>query len=197
MSEVCLNLGASKTYIPGFVNIDIAPWADYSLDIGKDPLPFEDNSVDVVFSFHTLEHVDDYLFALSEVFRVLKHGGRFLLGVPYVSSTKYNLVNPYHKHHFNEFSFYFFDEARLKGSASEPNRILFKQVFHRFHYMGIFKVLPQPFRYIGRTHLFNVVSRIDFGLIAIKDQQVPVSDSGLKKEFDRCLKARTFYPDRK
>ncbi len=131
--EVKLNIGAGLTYIPGFHNIDVSPNADIVIDLSKQPLPFEDGSVDLVFSYHCLEHVEDYLFALSEIYRVLKHGGVFLIGVPYVTLTEYNLVNPYHKHHFNEFSFDFFDAGRLKGSAIEKNDILFKKIYHRFH----------------------------------------------------------------
>lgn len=113
-SEVKLNIGAGVTYIPGFVNIDISTQADITLDLGKDRLPFDDNSVDLIVSYHTLEHVSDYLFALSEIHRVLKHGGRFLVGLPYVTLTEYHLVNPYHLHNFNEYSFDFFDVDKNK-----------------------------------------------------------------------------------
>ncbi len=105
--RINLNIGASQTYIPGFTNIDISNKANISLDLSKDSLPFEDSSVDLVFSYHTLEHVPDYLFSLSEIHRVLKHGGHFLVGLPYVTLTEYNLVNPYHLHNFNEYSFDF------------------------------------------------------------------------------------------
>src|SRR4051794_35048583 len=93
-AQIALNIGSSQTYIPGFTNIDISTKADISLDLSKDRLPFEDSSVDLIFSYHTLEHVPDYLFSLSEIHRVLKHRGRFLLGVPYVTLTEYNLINP-------------------------------------------------------------------------------------------------------
>ena len=65
--EIRLNIGAGQTHIPGYINIDISSKADITLDLGTDKLPFEDDSVDVVFSYHTLEHVPDYLFALSEI----------------------------------------------------------------------------------------------------------------------------------
>ncbi|OQY97668.1 MAG: hypothetical protein B6D35_14655 [Candidatus Brocadia sp. UTAMX2] len=45
-------------------------------------LGFKDNSFDCVFSYHVLEHIKDYLGALSEVKRVLKPNGFLLLGVP-------------------------------------------------------------------------------------------------------------------
>jgi SAM-dependent methyltransferase len=194
------NLGAGKTYIPGFINVDISKAADLSLDLGKDNLPFEDNSIDLIFSYHTLEHVSDYLFALNEIYRVLKHGGVFLVGLPYATLTEYHLVNPYHRHNFNEHSFAFFNPDRLKGSAAETNEIAFGKFFHRFHYMGCFHLVPVPFRTWCRRHLFNVVRKVDFGLFAVKHQgdlqvvnQKPANE--LKKLFDECLKSRIPYDE--
>ena len=43
-----LNVGAGQSRIPGFVNVDISPRADVSLDLGRDRLPFEDGAVDLV-----------------------------------------------------------------------------------------------------------------------------------------------------
>lgn len=195
-NEIRLNIGAGQTYIPGFKNIDISNKADISLDLGKDKLPFEDNSVDLIFSYHCLEHIPDYLFALSEIHRVLKHGGRFLVGLPYVTLTEFHLVNPYHLHNFNEFSFDFFDIKKLKGSAAEENSILFQQVFQRLHYIGIFKFLPPPFRTWSRRHLFNVVQKIDYGLVAVKkpNEVVELPDKRtLRQQFDECLHSRIAY----
>jgi len=195
-NERRLNIGAGQTYIPGFINIDISSRADITLDLGKDRLPFEDDSIDLVFSYHTLEHVPDYLFALSEIHRVLKHGGFFLAGLPYVTLSEYHLVNPYHLHNFNEYSFDFFDPGRLKGSAAEKNEILFVKVFHRFHYIGVFNLLTPPFRAWCRRHLFNIVRQIDFGLIAIKetDGEIPSCDRrSLILRFDTCLHSRIPY----
>lgn len=190
--KIKLNIGAGRTFIEGFKNIDISDQADISLNLSEEPLPFEDNSVDLIFSHHTLEHIPNYLFALSEIYRVLKHNGVFLVGVPYVTLTEYNLVNPYHLHHFNEHSFSFFDPSKLKGSAMEENQIIFEKVFHRFHYMGWFKHCPSFFRNWCRRHLFNVVKKIDFGLIAIKNHEERKSpdSSDMKAWFDICLKSR-------
>ena len=190
-----LNLGASQTYIPGFINIDISNRADILLNLGRDKLPFEDNSVDVIFSYHTLEHIADYLFCISEIYRVLKHSGHLLVGVPYVTLTEYNLVNPYHLHNFSEFSFDFFDPDKLKGSASEDNPVLFKKVFHRFHYIGRYASLPLPLRDWCRRHLFNVVREIDFGLVAIKNvnETLAYNTQEMLDEFNMCFNSRTLY----
>ena len=198
MGKIKLNIGASVTYIPGFVNIDIVPYADICLDLNKDRLPFEENSVEVVFSYYTLEHIENYIFALSEIYRVLKHRGKLFLGLPYVSSTRYHLVNPYHHQNFNEYSFDFFDPERLKGSASEQNPIILKKVFCDFHYMGFFKYMPPPIKGWCRRHLLNVVRKMDIGLIAIKEPKDNLRITRkmrkeMKKEFLSYLNSRKKY----
>ena len=198
MQEISLNIGAGKTKIPGFINIDLFEKADLPLDLSKDALPFETGSVGLVFSYHTLEHMTNYLFCLSEIYRVLKHGGVFFVGVPYVTLTEYHLINPYHKINFNEYSFDFFDPEKLKGSAAEKTPIMFKKIFHRFHYKGRFRYLP-PFIQDGcRKHLLNVVNDIDFGLLAVKiHSSPPLISAEVKKQwiqkFDLLLSKRVTY----
>jgi SAM-dependent methyltransferase len=196
--QLKLNIGAGMTRIPGFVNIDISERADIQIDLGKERLPFDDNSVDLVFSYHTLEHVSEYLFALGQIYRVLRHGGQFLLGVPYVTSTEFNLINPYHKHNFSEYSFDFFLPSKRLGGAASDDSIIFEKIFHRFHYMKEFEMLDEPMRTWCRRHLFNVVKKIDFGLIAIKDINSPIAkgshiEPDMIKEFDNLLSMRVLY----
>lgn len=195
-----LNLGAAKTYIPGFVNIDIDERAELSLDLGVDRLPFPDNSVQTVVSRHTLEHVGDYLFAMGEIHRVLRHDGELLLSLPYVTRTEHHLVNPYHLHNFSERAFDFFDPTLLKGSAAEEVQTEFRKVFHRFNYIGYFGMAPRFYRVWARKHLLNVVRQFDIALVAVKDPSRPV-DTGprraaaLEARLDELKAARRPYED--
>jgi SAM-dependent methyltransferase len=198
-ARVRLNLGAAKTFIPGFANIDIHERAEINLDLGKDPLPFPDGSAGMVVSHHTLEHVPDYLFALKEIHRVLEHDGVLLLSLPYATLTEHHMVNPYHHHNFNEHSFDFFDPLALKGSAAEDGEVAFRKALVRFTYMGAFGIAPRPVRRWTRRHLLNVVRQFDIALIAIKDPDVPV-DIGpervreLERQIVELKQARTRYP---
>lgn len=45
-------------------------------------LPYPDGSFDAVYSMGTIEHFDETEEAVGEIFRVLKPGGRALIGVP-------------------------------------------------------------------------------------------------------------------
>jgi SAM-dependent methyltransferase len=46
-------------------------------------LPFEDNSLDYVYSSHCLEHISDYKNYIKEALRVLKPGGYIITVVPH------------------------------------------------------------------------------------------------------------------
>ena len=62
----------------------LSPLADVKADICN--LPFEDNSYDIIFCNHVLEHIPDDTKAMQELFRVLKQGGMAILQIPQDSS---------------------------------------------------------------------------------------------------------------
>ena len=65
-----------------YITADIeSPLAKVKMDIHH--IPFEDESIDIIFCNHVLEHVDDDIRALSEIRRVLKPGGWAILQVPF------------------------------------------------------------------------------------------------------------------
>lgn len=57
-----------------------SPIADVKADICD--LPFEDNSFDVVFCNHVLEHISDDIKAMQELYRVMKVGGFGIFQIP-------------------------------------------------------------------------------------------------------------------
>ena len=64
-----------------YITADLySPIADVKADICN--LPFEDNSFDVVFCNHVLEHIEDDKKAMSELYRVLKPKGLGIFQIP-------------------------------------------------------------------------------------------------------------------
>ncbi len=62
------------------------PVPDYNPDIVGDihNLPFEDNSKDAILCLAVLEHVQNPVKAMEELYRTLKPGGRLLIYVPFL-----------------------------------------------------------------------------------------------------------------
>ena len=64
-----------------YVTTDLeSPLADVKADICN--LPFEDNSFDIIFCNHVLEHIPDDTKAMKELYRVLKSGGYGIFQIP-------------------------------------------------------------------------------------------------------------------
>jgi SAM-dependent methyltransferase len=58
----------------------LSPIADVKADICN--LPFEDNTYDVIFCNHVLEHIPDDTKAMQELYRVMKPGGYGVFQIP-------------------------------------------------------------------------------------------------------------------
>jgi SAM-dependent methyltransferase len=58
----------------------VSPLADYHFDLHK--MPFDDNSYNVLFANHVLEHVDDEMQCMRELYRVMAPGGWGIFQVP-------------------------------------------------------------------------------------------------------------------
>ncbi|MDC1066127.1 methyltransferase domain-containing protein [Candidatus Pseudothioglobus singularis] len=71
-------------------------------------IPFEDNSVDEIHSYHFLEHVEDLNFLLKEMNRVIKEDGLIIGTVPHFSNPYY-FSDPTHKIFFGLYTFSYFD----------------------------------------------------------------------------------------
>jgi SAM-dependent methyltransferase len=80
-----LDLGCGNAKRPGFVGLDMFPGdqVDHVLDLTADRFPFDDDSVDEVFSAHFLEHIDEPNHVFAEIGRVCRDGARIEFWTPY------------------------------------------------------------------------------------------------------------------
>lgn len=83
-----IDLGCGSHKKPGTIGIDIQPLpgVDIVLDLDKEPLPFEDQSVAYVYSNHFLEHTTELERIFSEISRVCEEGAQLELWTPYAGS---------------------------------------------------------------------------------------------------------------
>ncbi len=62
-------------------------------------LPFEDSTFDTTVSFETIEHLENPNKFLTEIKRILKNDGVFIVSTPNIES--YDEENPFHEHEFS------------------------------------------------------------------------------------------------
>lgn len=91
-----LNFGCGDSFLEGFVNADLhAKRVDKRFDFNKFPYPFKDNHFDQVFSKHVLEHLNEPIKVIEELWRITKPLGTVKIIVPHYSSA--GAFTPLHK----------------------------------------------------------------------------------------------------
>ena len=55
-------------------------------NLEKMPLPFQDNSFDIIFSYGVLEHIRNLIPLMKDIQRILKKNGKFIILVPHFST---------------------------------------------------------------------------------------------------------------
>lgn len=106
-----LDIGAGDfKVLPHVISVDNMNHAQFGFTVRPDIMAeasdlsmFADQSMDFVYSSHTLEHVEDYKAALREWFRVVKVDGYLVLYLPhkdFYPNIGEKGANPDHKHDF-------------------------------------------------------------------------------------------------
>lgn len=119
-----LDIGAGKSRREGFTSVDIVPPADIVVNLEHERLPFEDNSVDEIACYETLEHIshsrenpdglDALIFVMNEMHRVLKPGCLLHGKVPGTDDGAF--ADPTHQRYFRKSTFDYFSGARPKNA---------------------------------------------------------------------------------
>lgn len=64
----------------------------HTLDIERDPLPFPDESIDLIIANQVLEHAKEVFWIFHEMSRTLRIGGHIVMGVPNIASLHNRLL---------------------------------------------------------------------------------------------------------
>lgn len=141
-----LNLGCGNKRLDGYVNVDsnAVYKSDQIWDLNRFPYPWGNDSVDEVYMRHVLEHVDNIIAVMDEIWRVLRVGGRAHIEVPYVTHFQ-ALGHPQHKHFFHWGTFGWLDVANRGRPGIESytsryyrivqNRLVFEDDSKKFEPM--------------------------------------------------------------
>jgi SAM-dependent methyltransferase len=94
-----LNIGAGDSSLEGYIKIDYDSKRkpDLCTDIRFSVLPYEDDSVEEIVMFHTIEHIEKkhHVFLLSEFNRVLRKDGYLIITFPEFSKCAKNFIENY------------------------------------------------------------------------------------------------------
>ena len=105
-----LDLGCGKRKLEGAIGVDISPDSDADVvhDLNKFPYAFSDNEFDSVLADNVIEHLDDVIKVMEELYRITKNGAAIKIIVPFFRS-HYAFMDPTHRHFFTVRSFDYFD----------------------------------------------------------------------------------------
>lgn len=139
-----LNLGCGDKKIEGYLNVDVCGAPDLICDLSAFPWPWEDNSVDEVFSEHFLEHVPDYEKTVLEMHRVLAPQGILRFKVPHFRSPM--AVWHLHRHQFSTYTPELLCECRPYQWCG---RHLFEKVSLRINYVWVNPLAGKIFGFLA------------------------------------------------
>lgn len=106
-----VDIGGGLNPYPGYKTVDTREHADYVYDL-NDGIPLPDNSVGVLNASHILEHLHDKTKIMSEIHRVLAHGGWAFIEVPSTDG-RGAFQDPTHVSYWNENSFLYYTNKYL------------------------------------------------------------------------------------
>ena len=101
-----LHLGCGNEKRLGAIGIDINPQsaADVIHDLNLFPYPFPANKFDTIIAEHVLEHLDNLIKVMEEIYRVAKPGAQLFITSSHFSSVD-SFTDITHKHFLTSHSF--------------------------------------------------------------------------------------------
>jgi SAM-dependent methyltransferase len=157
-----LDVGAGFYKYPGSISIDGSKKSgpDMVHDLDSFPWPVPDNSFDMVFSSHCLEHLDDPAAALEEIWRVSRPGALVLIRVPHFSS-RVAWTDIGHKRAFSSNMFRHYTEEFEKISDT---RVRYKMQKVRFNWQQRIDLEFMPGELKAFVPFINLVNQVISGL---------------------------------
>ncbi len=160
-----LNIGCGRRRLPGMIGVDrlSGPAVDITTDLESFPWPFTDGAASFVLLDNVLEHLDDVVRTMEEIYRILEPGGIVRIIAPHASST-FAFADPTHKHYFTEESFQYFTES-FDYNYYSGARFEIVSVRHIVEGRGIAKIRRYlPFRRFLMKFFWNLCDAIDVQL---------------------------------
>lgn len=183
VKSIKLNLGCGANKIDGFVNIDseLGCKPDKVCNFITSKLPYKDGIVEEVVLFHTIEHIGKRFHGtvLSEIWRVLRPGGSFMVAYP-------EFTKCYQNWKLNHVGKKVFWEATIFG------RQLYPSDFHVciMHTPDFVEVL-ESIGFIKITSKAEPIQNYNTIIKCVKGKKVPSYEDLIKQDMSRFKIVRT------
>lgn len=123
-----LNLGCGNDKRKGYINCDFSPKVnpDKIINLEK-KLPFKNNSMEEILAFHVLEHINNFIPLMHELYRICKNKSIIKIKTPFYSAWgQYN--DPTHVRFFTPFTFDYFKKGNYSHEVSDNELFIVKKV---------------------------------------------------------------------
>jgi len=140
--DASIDIGCGERKHPGSIGVDIAALS--SVDVVADVtrgLPFRDACISRVYASHVLEHFDDLVGVMREIWRVSQPGARVYITVPHASSTYMTWRDPTHRRGITLATLSYFDRSSEEGERwSYYSGVNFRTIYTRLRFVAGGKV---------------------------------------------------------
>lgn len=176
----CLNVGSGTDYKPSteteeWVNIDPNPAVHPDHICAVEELKrsiFSENEFDEVHLIHVWEHCHDLIWAIENIWHVLKPGGKLIIVTPYFTAES-AYSDPTHKHLITPVTFAFLSYPCYEENARTGSRMsqLFPECDFDIKRRAVVPCAkPETFKDedFAVRHYFNVLEEIQVELECVK-----------------------------
>lgn len=157
-----LDVACGQNKTPGFFGIDIAKTDSVDLvwDLEKFPWPIPDNSVDQIVCNHYIEHTNDLIKFMEDLYRILKPGATALIRAPYYNSVR-AWQDPTHTRVISEATFLYYNQDWLKANRLDHYGISADFDFSfGYDFMPDWALRSEEAKAFALRHYTNVVADI-------------------------------------
>lgn len=178
MEKTILDLGCGNRKRPGAVGVDSNPAVkpDVLHSLEKLPYPFETSSADEIYMDNSLEHLEDVIAVMEELYRIGKPGALVKIIVPYFRAHwAYN--DPTHKRFFSVEAFAHFDPSHVYNKLYPYSkahfaveRVVFNETIGRGPVYTLIKTVANkwPTRYEQHLSHYFPLDELSFYLRILK-----------------------------